>query len=1027
MLAPAKIPAKLRNSLSQYNQLRFDVVQTVETEFTETREIFREEPTHLSWQPANKGMKWGDSWVTGWFRGVAAVPISAAGKRLFVRFKTDPVGLFSVEGVLRLNDQLIGGLDCNHHCVLVEESATEGRSFKLSVEAYALHSFPSTMPFSEPIVVDENCREFYGLELVTERPEVSAFVFDLQLLLDAYNVLDANSFRRATILNCLVGVFECIHAMPTEHDEATWLPGVLKARAVMAPILETRNSASAPEHSVIAHSHIDTAWLWPIAETRRKFSRTYSTMVNLLQQFPEVTFFQSSPAHAEYLRQDYPELFSQVKQLIVEGRWEPNGAMWVEPDCNIPNGESLVRQCLIGIQWTREHFNYNPDTFWQPDVFGYSASLPQILKQCNVEYFCTTKMAWNDTTRFPFDSFRWVGIDGTSVVSHLASIPQWIDAKEVQKEWNWTQHKDAMNGRLLAYGYGDGGGGPRLEDMEQVRRMRDFDGLPKLKNETVSAFMKNMERGAHQLPEYCGELYLELHRGTLTTNGNIKKQNRATEYDFLRAEMLAVFAQLEGHSYPKAAFTALWKRFLILQFHDILPGTSIQRAHEEALQEFDAIRLELAQIIDQQSAKITEANVQSITLFNPLSWPINEWEIETTDALEIPEATMQQVINLEGNTRLFVADALLPACGMRPIKTLEKPLQQTTVTPFTVNGSSIETPYFLAELTEYGSFTSLIDKEARRELVLEETGLNRFMIGEDIPEFWDNWDIDSDQELKQVFCGKSEGFTVIANGLLVLQIRQTIHLTKNSTLQQDIFFFARNKRIEFRTSVDWQDQHMLLKTAFPLRLNVDRARHEIQFGYVERSTHRNTLHDRARFEVSQQKWTDLSEVRYGVALLNNCKYGLGTYRSTLALTLIKSGTHPDPTADKGQHYFTYALLPHNGSFNAESVIRPAYELNVKPLVLYSKTQAKETALLSINQPNIIVESIKWAEEENAFVIRLYEAEKSFTHVRVQLSVPAKKAALTNLLEENATSVPLRDGAVELQFNPFEVLTLLVYC
>lgn len=1027
MLAPAKIPAKLRNSLTHYNQLRFESVYTVETEYTETKEIFREEPSHLTWQPAAQGMKWGDSWVTGWFRGTASVPKTAAGKRLFVRFKTDPVGLFSVEGVLRVNGQLIGGLDCNHHCVLVEEKATAGRSMHLSVEAYALHSFPSTMPFSEPIVVTKNCREFYGLELVAERPEVSAFVFDLQLLLDALAVLDANSFRRATILNCLVGVFECIHAMPLEHDEATWLPGVLKARALMAPILETRNSASAPEHSVIAHSHIDTAWLWPIAETRRKFSRTYSSMVNLLEQFPEVTFFQSSPAHAEYLRQDYPELFERVKQMVADGRWEPNGAMWVEPDCNIPNGESLVRQCLIGIEWTREHFNYNPDTFWQPDVFGYSASLPQILKQCNVDYFCTTKMAWNDTTRFPYDTFRWVGIDGTSVVSHLASIPQWVDAKEVQKEWNWAQHKDGMNGRLLAYGYGDGGGGPRLEDMEQARRMRDFDGLPKLKNETVSSFMKNVENGAHQLPEYCGELYLELHRGTLTTNGEIKKQNRATEFDFLRAEMLSVFAQLEGHSYPKTELKELWKRFLILQFHDILPGTSIQRAHEEAVEEFKAIRAELTVLTGKQSAKLIAANNSTVTLFNPLSWAVSDWEVETNESVEIASATMQQLTNLAGKKRLFVANATLPACGTLGIAKTTQKVPASAQTPFKVTGSTIETPFYNAVLSEYGSFSSLVDKEARRELVLEESGLNRFMMGEDIPEYWDNWDIDSDQELKQEPCGKSDGFEVIANGPLVLQIRQSIRLSKNSTLRQDILFFARNKRIEFRTQVDWQDQHMLLKTAFPLNLNVDRARHEIQFGYVERSTHRNTLHDRARFEVSQQKWTDLSEVRYGVALLNNCKYGLGTYRSTLTLTLIKSGTHPDPRADKGQHHFTYALLPHNGSFSAENVIRPAYEMNIKPSIIAGGVQGKQFSLLTIDQPNIIVESIKWAEKEQAFVVRLYEAEKSFTHARVHFNVPAKQVTTTNLLEEKPKNVALKDGVVELELKPFEVVTLLVYC
>ena len=1024
MLAPAKIPAKLKNSLGQYQQLRYELIHSVATEYAETLEHFRTEPADLPWKPATPGMKWGDSWVTGWFRGDCTVPESAAGRRLFVRFKTDPVGLFSVEGVLRVNGKLAGGLDCNHHCVLVEEEATAGRALHLSVEAYALHSFPNTMPFSEAIVVPKNCREFYGLELVVERPDVSAFCFDLHLLLDALAILDTNSLRRATILNTLVRVFELIPAMPFEQPEQVWLPAIRKAREVMAPVMATPNSLSAPVLGVISHSHIDTAWLWPIAETRRKFSRTYSTMANLLRQYPEVIFFQSSPAHADYVRQDYPELFAEIKQLIAEGRWEPNGAMWVEPDCNIPNGESLVRQCLIGIQFTREHFNYSPDTFWQPDVFGYSASLPQILQGCGVKYFCTTKMAWNDTTRFPYDSFKWVGIDGTSVTSHLASIPQWVDAREMQKEWNWAQHKDGTNGRLLAYGYGDGGGGPRLEDMEAVRRMNDFDGLPKLKNQTVSEFMQNIEDGGHQLPEYCGELYLELHRGTLTTNGEIKKQNRASEFDFLRAEMLAVFSALNGDTYPRQKFNALWKRFLILQFHDILPGTSIQRAHEEAVEEFKAVRAELAELVASVSPKALGLQGDGVTLFNPLSWELKSFEVETTETLDIPGAVQQRITNIAGKTRLFVEGATLPACGAKSFA--KGTSNQASPSPFTIQGDTVETPFYKVQLTKAGSFSSLYDKEARRELVLGQPGINRFLMGEDIPEYWDNWDVDSDQELKRFPAGERLSLEVVANGPLVLQLRQTVRLSAKSSLVQDILFFAKTKRIEFRTLVEWQDQHQLLKVAFPLNLNVDRARHEIQFGYVERPTHRNTLHDRARFEVSQQKYSDMSEVRYGVALLNNCKYGLGTYRSTMTLSLIKSGTHPDPRGDKGTHHFTYALLPHNGSFSAESVIRPAYELNVKPVAFRGgNSGTAPVSLLSVDQSNVLVESIKWAETKNAFVVRLYEAEKSLAHTRITFGRPVAKVERTNLLEENPVALALEGNSVGVTLKPFEVVTLVV--
>jgi len=465
MLTDRKIVGKLEKIEARYEALRFVAVAEVPMEIGETRAHCRSEPADLDWRPCPPGTAWGDDWMTAWFRGTVTLPDDCHGQRVFVRIRTGGEQLLWVDGQCR---------GC-HEVELLALEGRGGRQYRLAVEAYAGHSFPGTQPDESGVTVAPGARRFGGGQLVRERELVTAFVYDLRVLRQLLSALDDNSLRRHRVLAGLAQVFAAVDAMPAEQPESQWLDGLVAARAAMAPLLAARNGTTAPWFALIGHSHIDTAWLWPLAETWRKCARTFSSVLNLMEQYPEFLFVQSTPCHAWMMRQEYPELFARLQARVREGRWEPNGAMWVEPDTNLPGGESLVRQLVLGQQATREMFGYTADTLWLPDVFGYSAALPQLLRLSGVEFFCTSKIAWNDTTRFPHQMFVWRGIDGSSVLAHFHSIHCWPDPQTLAAQWQDVPHKEVQDRRLCPFGYGDGGGGPQAEMLEVARRVADLE------------------------------------------------------------------------------------------------------------------------------------------------------------------------------------------------------------------------------------------------------------------------------------------------------------------------------------------------------------------------------------------------------------------------------------------------------------------------------------------------------------------------------------------------------------------------
>ncbi len=1026
MLTNAKILGKLEQLATNYRPLRFEKVADVPMELLETKQISQREPQETGWQPVATGHRWGGSWITGWFRGDVTLPAGASGQQVFLRGKTG-----GIEGLLIVDGEYKGTFNDQHPLVRMATKGVGGRKYHVAIEAYSGHSFPGAQPNETPIVIEEKSRVYTAVTVELEREDVSAFVYDLDVLLNLVKMLDANSLRRSAIIRELEKVWSVIHAFPAEQAIAEWRPKLAEARAVMAPLLAKKNGPTTPEIALVAHSHIDTAWLWPIAETRRKTGRTFSSMANLMERYPEVIFLQSAPVHAEMAKEDYPQVFEAMKKLVAAGRWEPNGGAWVEPDCNLTGGEALVRQFLVGINWTREQYGYSSDCLWQPDVFGYSAALPQILRGFNLEYFLTTKMAWNDTTRFPYDTFTWRGIDGSTVLTHLNSLPQFINSQNVPEMWNWAQHKDSEDKRLGSYGWGDGGGGPTMEDMEIVRRLADLEGAPKTYYTTVTNFMRGLRDGERNWPEWVGELYLELHRGTLTSIGGVKRGNRKTELALRDVEFVYTLAALKGAAYPAKALLGTWKELLINQFHDILPGTSIARVNDEALAAFAKLEKDCAQYVADALDKVVGAAATTqdqVLLLNSLSWDrageLTLGGIAEGLSAEGAGVTSQSIVDVEGRRSLAVTGVVVPALGGTIVKL--KKGAAAGASPFKLEGNRLETPHATAQFDAAGRIVSYRLKASDREGVRAGGVLNGFLSGEDVPQAWDNWDIDSDQELRMQPETRLVKREVVANGPLQLRIAQEYRIGRASTLTQHVVFHAASAQVTFETVVDWREKHVLLKTAFDVDVLTEMARHEIQFGHVQRPTHRNYLQDRARFEVCAHKWMDLSDNGFGVALLNDCKYGVGVNGGSIRLSLLKSGTHPDERGDNGRHVFTYALLPHEGPFSVQSVVRPGYELNVPVIVraVGAGIQAPK-ALLSVNSPSVIVEAIKWAEDGSGFVVRLYEAGQIAGPVKVSVAVPVKEVRATNMLEEGTESLPLRNGAVSFRMRPFEIKTLKV--
>lgn len=1013
---------KIEKTLELYAKHIFRTVAVAETVLgMETREHLRKPPEAEQMQPILPGSTWGEEYGNLWLRTVFTVPETLGAQQLCVIPDVHAVEILCYKngipaGIINSKNDFLGG---NHSAMFLEAEAVPGTTFEIALECYAGHDCPGTQPYEnyewDGVKPEEYVRTYEGIRIAVLDKVFRDFCFDTATALQLAG-LPGDTFAGMKAHQCLMAAFPYLIQDVREATVEQLRESAAKVSEILAPALRKgTGDLSRGRVFVVGHSHMDTAWLWPVEETIRKCARTYSQALTLMDLYPEYTFIQSSVLHLDWMRQYYPDIFEGIKRRVAEGRYEPNGGVWVECDCNITGGESMIRQFLYGQRYTMEHLNYKSDSFWLPDTFGYNAAIPQIMLGCDVKYFYTTKMDWGDMNLFPAQTFVWRGLDGSEVISHLNRTHFVPDVQNLTAMTAGLRDKRSCDLRLAAYGYGDGGGGPTYGMLEFLKRTQGMDGVPVIRSATISEFMQEVEKGKEKLPVFDGELYLELHRGTLTQMHEVKKNNRDAEIAMHNLELINV---LSGASINKKR-DELYKVILKNQFHDIIPGTCIRRVYEICIPEMRETISEIRRETEQYLKDMMEPGCEVISLYNPLSFDRSD-VVNLEGAWGFRNADSQVYTDWNGETKTAVA-VRIPA--MESVF-LYKSCPGKSASAFKAEGNVLITPYYRAEFDEHGYIASLTDLEADRA-VHKEGGapLGTLWLGEDMPFAWDNWDIDDDIFAKMRPVTGLLSRETVSDGAVEYRIRSRYALGKRSSVTVDTVFYAASRRIDFEVKMDWQEAHALLKAGFDVNVRSAFAKNEIQFGHMDRPTTRNNSLEEAKFEVCNHKWTDISETRYGVAVLNNGKYGISVEGSDLRLTLHKGGTRPDPFTDNGIHTTTYSLLPHVGAFDAENVVRPAYELNYQPLMVQGLLHVPK--LFELSHPGIVCETVKNAEDvEGAYVLRLYEAERNTANCVLTLQ-GAKAAWVTNMLEEKQQELPIVNGQVKLTFRPFEIKTILV--
>jgi alpha-mannosidase len=875
-----------------------------------------------SFTPIKVGDAWGPPWSTTWFHVTGRVPESWAGLPVVALFDLGfqgPTG-FTCEAQAWKNDKPWRGVDPNHRWLPIDDPDVD---FYLEAAA-------------NPRATEQGPEPAASMIALRESPEPAFVLRQAELTLTQ------------------------------------------TAEQAAADVLD-------PSHRITAvgHAHIDTAWEWPLREGKRKVARSWSTQLALMDEHADYVFAASQPAHYSWMQESYPDIYRRVKEKVGAGQWEPVGAMWVEADCNLPSGESLVRQLLQGKRFYMREFGYETRILWLPDVFGYPGNLPQLMAEAGCDYFLTQKLSWNDTNKPEHHTFIWEGIDGSRIFTHFPPADTYNGTFEPDEvAWSVRNFKDgrSSNRSLYLFGWGDGGGGPQPEMIESAHRLGVEIGR-------AADFFKEASADATGLTTSVGELYFELHRGTYTSQSRTKRLNRRAQQALREAEMWSVAA---GVAYPSTELTALWKTLLLNQFHDILPGSSIDWVYEEAERDLAKVAERADRIGESATSSIVGVG-EGLVAFNSTSHPRSE------------------LVSLDSEYARIEA----PSCGWATV------VPRSSGPEVSVTDHSMENELLRVEWDDRAVLTSIWDKEVNRE-VLNGPG-NLLQLHEDNPARWDAWDLDP--QYRDSFVDVTAIEKVQSRGGL----RGLLAFGRKfgeSWLFQLMTLDAGSRVLRFETVVEWRERHKMLKVAFPVTVKAREATYEIQFGHIGRPTHEDTSQAKAMFEVCAQRWADLGDGEYGVALMNDCKHGYDIRGSVMRLSLLRGPTHPDPTADLGGHQFIYALMPHPGDFREAGVIEAAEDLNAPLLPANGSLPPGSTrSLIELDTRQVVVDAIKRAEDSEAVVVRLYEAWGRSCRARVRTTLPVSRAYLCDLLERNRIEVAVRDGELELEVSPFKILTL----
>ena len=956
-----------------------------------------------AFSPIAVGDAWGTPWSTTFLRVRGELPPDWVGQRVEAVVElgfTDQWPGFQAEAMAYTGDGVpIKGIHPRNRYVTIARTAAGGEPVHLLLEAAAnpavLDNFRPTEYGDRLTAPAVPLYRFGGVSLAVLRPEVFGLVLDVDVLTELMTELPAGEARRYGILRALSRMLDTLDL----HDVSGTAPA---ARKQLADVLSRPAYASAHRLSAVGHAHIDSAWLWPLRETVRKAARTFASVTELAVDYPDLVFAASQAQQYAWVKASQPALYERIRDAVRAGTFVPVGSMWVEADGNLPGGEALARQLVHGKRFFADEFEVDTPEIWLPDSFGYTAAFPQLARLAGVRWFLTQKLSWNETNRMPHHTFWWEGIDGTRVFTHFPPVDTYnsevLGAELAHAARNFAE-KGAATVSLLPFGYGDGGGGPTREMMERARRLSNLEGSPRVAVEPPAEFFA---RACHEYPDapvWSGELYLENHRATFTTQAKTKAGNRRSEHLLREAELWCATAAVRaGADYPYDELDRLWKEVLLHQFHDILPGSSIAWVHREAREAYQRIGTEIE--------ALTARAMDAIGGGGPVAWNAAPHE-------------RAEVVTVDGRPMWTVA----PGLGTGAVADAPPP----DVAPSTVDRQIIHNGLLRVGLDGDGLVASVYDLVADRELVPPGARAAVPHLHPDHPARWDAWNLDRHYLRRHTELAAVDGIEVPASGPMLAAIRVRRRFGE-STLTQTYRLAAGARRLDVDTEVDWRESDKVLKLAFPLDLHADRSTAEIQFGHVHRPTHANTSWDHARYEVYAHRWVHVSEPGYGVAVANDATYGYDASRTTrpdggttttVRYTLLRAPHSPDPRTDLDTHRFTHALVP---GADVGTAADAGYALNL-PLRV-APGPAAVPPLVAVDNPVVRVEAVKLADDRSGdVVVRLYESTGGRAGAVLRTGFPLAGATEVDLLEHELSTVDVRDGGIRLALRPFQIMTL----
>ena len=995
-----------------------------------------------SWEDFDGRALWGGHREYYWFETRVVIPDEFDGACAVLEIRTGREGEWDATNPqfsAFVNGRRVQGLDVNHRELLLSERAKAGDVYRILLHAYT---------------GDQNFRLVLDASLKVLDRKVENYYYNLKVPYDTARLLSQDDDAYITIIKALNESLNLLDLRKEGSPE--FRESLEKADKYLTENFYDSccDAESTPVICCVGHTHIDCAWLWTLSVTKDKAVRSFSTVLELMDRYPEYIFMSSQPQLYAYVKEKAPDVYERMKKRIDEGRWETEGGMWVEADCNLASGEALSRQFLYGKRFFRKEFGKDNEILWLPDVFGYSAALPQIMEKCGIRYFMTTKISWNETNMMPYDTFLWEGIDGSRTLTHF--IPTRDYNKAAQENGTETEHFTTYNGYLnpsqmkgawarynnkelnrevlCSYGFGDGGGGPTRDMLENERRMsRGIPALPRTKQSTALAFFKKLEKDvtdSKYLPTWKGELYLEYHRGTYTTMARNKRMNRRAEFACQNAETWSLLDSLTGGpKYPAGKLYDNWIVLLRNQFHDILPGSGICEIYEDSKKEYEGLFEEVGELTQASLRRIADSvstPVGSVVVFNPNSF-------EGQDIVCVRDMDCERFIAQDGTVlpAQRTADGVIFCAAGVPPKgyTTFAPdtSAKTEASSMSASAEGMENAFFRIRFNEKGQFESIYDKRAQRELLKEGTAGGVIMSYEDRPHNYDAWDINNYYTEKSWEVSDLSSLEVVEEGLVRATVRIERHYL-DSVIEQYISIYRDIDRIDIRHEIDWKEHLIMLKEHYDFDVHTNEATFDIQYGNVKRDTTRNTSWDRARFEVCHHKWLDVAEDDYGISVLNDCKYGVSAEGGEIGLTMLKSALYPNPQADKEHHSFVYSIRPHTGSWKSAGTVQAAYSLNnpMKAVVTEATgSRSQSLSFFSIDAPNVVIESVKKAEDTEDIIVRLYECFNRRSEAVLTCFAEIASASECDIMEENDRALISDKNNVKLSFRPYEIKTVRI--